>query len=1016
MNAKEKPWSSHGKAIRRRYMPALATVCVGTAISILAFVCAGRLEKQHVQHDFLCASKDRVWVLDRTMEAHRLVLESLHSLYVASQPVERHQFGTAAGPFLSSVPGIQALEWVPRIPHAKRGEYEAAVRREGLDGFQITQRHGQGHMVSAERREAYFPVHFIEPQKGNEVAVGFDLASDPTRLAAIRQARDTGQATATGRVTLVQETGEQFGYLIFLPIYEKGAPVRTIADRREHLQGLVLGVFRIGDVLEQSLASLQPQGVDVRLYDTSAPPGQRLLYCHPRRVHDHPSCPKGEHTGSKTPDGLRHTASFDVGGRRWSIVCTPTPAFVAGRTTWHPWVILGGGLLVAGLLATYLLSLVRHAGQLTRVNLNLTEEVAEREQAQEARRMAQFAIDRAGDAVFQSKLDGRFVYVNDAACTVTGYSRDELLSMTVFDVASDVTPSTWPEWTRGIMEDRAVSRESLARGKDGRIVPIELTVNYVAYNEQQYYFAFVRDVTERRRTEQALRESEQRFRTLTTMAPAGIYLTDAQGRYLYVNDAWCRMAGRSAEQARGQGWIDALDPDDRRRVADAWEQYVRSGGNWAQEYRFTADEGKPTWVFGVARALTDEAGNVTGHVGLNVDITEQKTLERQFLQAQKMEAVGRLAGGVAHDFRNQLTVVKGYCHLLLKSLPVDSEFLDPIRQINQAADRATATTTKLLAFSRKQTLRPELLDLNEVLLSLDAPLARMIGDDVKISVIHDPGPCTVKVDRSGLEQAILNLTVNARDAMPEGGTLTLETAMVQLPTGDVGRDPGLPPGWYVMLAVRDTGTGMDAETRRRVFEPFFTTKEVDKGTGLGLSTVYGFVKQSGGGVEVVSGPGRGAAFRIYLPPINEPAHAGEKAADDEALPGGSETVLVVEDERPLKELIVDVLRRCGYHVLDADSPREAIALAASRDDRIDLLVTDVVMPEMHGQELAGRLRAARPDVRVLFISGYSRKMAGDESLPVDVNLLAKPFDPRTLARAVRGVLGQAPMSSATGAR
>ena len=388
------------------------------------------------------------------------------------------------------------------------------------------------------------------------------------------------------------------------------------------------------------------------------------------------------------------------------------------------------------------------------------------------------------------------------------------------------------------------------------------------------------------------------------------------------------------------------------------------------------------------------------------DISQRKRLEEQLMHAQKMEAVGRLAGGVAHDFNNMLTVISGYNQMILDQLSA----LDPLRgyaeEVLKASDRAAALTNQLLAFSRRQIVQPRVFDVNTVLLHTEKMLRRLIGEDVELSLHLSPGAGNIKADPGHLEQAIFNLATNARDAMPKGGRITIETSSATLDDTYAKTHMGVHPGEYVMIAVSDTGHGMDVETRRRIFEPFFTTKEKGKGTGLGLATVYGIVKQAGGDIWVYSELGKGTTFKLYFPKVAEPA--SDLHGDRVAAPQGAETILVVEDEQGVRELTTKMLKRLGYNVLAAGSGAEALEIARSHTGHIALMVTDVVMPNMSGAQLAAELRHSQPDIKVVFISGYTENAISQHGvLDEGVQFLAKPFSRESLARKLREVLGAA---------
>jgi len=404
------------------------------------------------------------------------------------------------------------------------------------------------------------------------------------------------------------------------------------------------------------------------------------------------------------------------------------------------------------------------------------------------------------------------------------------------------------------------------------------------------------------------------------------------------------------------------------------------------------------------------------HRGLTVgvtavrDVTEHKRFEEGIRQTQKMEAIGRLAGGIAHDFNNLLTVISGYSHLLARQLEEDS-LRGHIEEIHQAADRATLLTQQLLAFGRQQALRTEILDLNKVVAGMEKMMRRLIREDIGFELRLAPLLGKIKADRGQIEQVILNLVINAGDAMPEGGTLTIETANVDLEETAAHRVPNGSPGSYVLLTVSDTGTGMDASTLSQVFEPFFTTKEKGKGTGLGLATVYGIVKQSGGAIDVDSSPDRGTIFRVYLPQVGGTGELGEKKSAARKLPRGSETVLVVEDESGVRRLAVKFLKLHGYQVIDAENGAEALEILGVYAGKIDLVLTDVVMPGMNGTEMVERILQRRPNVKVIYMSGYAEEIFHRDGSATPTHLLQKPFSAEELICTVREVLGLCPTSS-----
>jgi PAS domain S-box-containing protein len=509
------------------------------------------------------------------------------------------------------------------------------------------------------------------------------------------------------------------------------------------------------------------------------------------------------------------------------------------------------------------------------------------------------------------------------------------------------------------------------------------------------------EVGERKRAELRLAAATQTLRAVLDAGPLAIIAVDTEGRV--------RSWNRGAEQIYGWRAAETLDRP-LPFVADGAQPDSGSPlfpdgaplSGFETEHR--RKDGQPVEVRLWTTPLRDEKGEVRGKILIAADVTEQRRLEQQFAQAQKMEAIGRLAGGVAHDFNNVITIISGYGQMLLEGVRDDPVLRESAEEVLRASDRAASLASQLLVFSRRQAIQPKVLDLNQLVADFERMLSRVIGEDIELKASLSPHLWTVRADPGQIEQVIMNLVVNARDAMPGGGRITIETRNAELDENFV-RGRGIEPGQYVMLAVSDTGTGMDPEVRSHIFEPFFTTKERGKGTGLGLSTVYGIIKRHGGDIWVSSEPGRGTTFKAFLPRI-----AAEEAAEQPELEagmpprGGTETVLVVEDEEPVRRLVRDILESRGYHVLQAESGHKALETAAAFQGPIDLLVTDIVMPKMNGRDLAHALSLLRPEMKVLFLSGYTDQALINEGAGHGAPFLQKPFTPDGLARKVREVL------------
>jgi PAS domain S-box-containing protein len=471
------------------------------------------------------------------------------------------------------------------------------------------------------------------------------------------------------------------------------------------------------------------------------------------------------------------------------------------------------------------------------------------------------------------------------------------------------------------------------------------------------------------------------------------------------------MLGYSVDEIGGgtNRWRELIHHDDLARYKKEMNRVLAIGTEALHiEYRVHRKNGRYLTIKDDGHFLLDESGKVEHMVGFITDISEQRLLEEQLRQSQKMEAVGRLAGGLAHDFNNLLTVIKGYSRMVLdepRRKREEENFREIVAHIDSAADRAAALTRHLLAFSRKQVLQPKVIDLNALMVNLDKMLRRLIGEDIAIVTVAAPNLGSVKADPGQIELVIMNLVVNARDAMPKGGKLTLETANIELDAEYARDHDGVQPGRYVMLAVSDTGAGMDAQTLALIFEPFFTTKELGRGTGLGLSTVYGIVKQSGGHVWVYSEPGRGTTFKIYLARVDEAAEHLPKLKVSANVVRGTETILLVEDNEQVRELTHSILTGSGYSVLVAENGPTVEKICAQHKEGIDLLLTDVVMPGISGREVAKQVTARWPGVKVLFMSGYTENSIIHHGVLDDGTFfLAKPFTPSALTNKVREVL------------
>ena len=1362
---------------RRNYLPATVVLC-GLALSACLFAFVRSWEQNRALDAFEDDAENHFTIIKREIDLDLQVLSSFKAFYAVSQDVTRQKFKEFACSLLMDHKSIQALEWIPRVPLSRRPFYEARASRDGYKGFRFTEYDSRSRTVKAGVRAEYFPVYYLEPYKGNKPALGFDLASQPTRKEALEKSRDTGRMVGTSRIRLIQEKGDQFGFLVFMPVYRKGAAVDSIKSRRAALLGFVLGVFRIGDMAEKSLAGLKESGLDIALYDVSAPKAEQFLYRRPNGKQGQPPRPFTGHLYSKV---------LDVAGHRWLFTAGSGKRETSTGNTYGSWIVLLAGIFLTALLARYF-----HAG--------ILREISERKQAEEALQKSEqkyrSIFENAVEGIFQSTAEGKYISVNPAYARIFGYGSPEELMTEVTNIGpglyvhpedrdrllkildekgsvegldlqvvrkdreriwvstsarlvrddagkalyyegtvEDITARKEAEdellasrlrlseamnlagivyWEvdletkefifndlfyafygttaereggyrmsreeygkrfihpgdtgifRQFAEKRLASKEREFQNdgehriirRDGgvRHILVRVRVSRDATGRETRYWGASQDITERKKAEEALARSEEKYRSIFENAIEGIFQSTPIGKLVSVNPALARIhlydspeemvrdvddIGKKlwvsseerkryvdilrrdnavvfeAEQYRKDGttcllsltaravkdregkivlyegtvkditeqkkaedmlrrseaglaaaqriahigswewdivsdstlwsdetfrifelqpgknldldrkvFLDAIHPEDRSRVDRARSEALDGAKEYDVEYRIciangkekiihalgevvrgadgeplvmrgtvhditdrrraeeeqaklwsaveragegvfmvTPDDNRFTYVnsafckaYGLSREelvekstailrsdrhpqsfhdaiwselekgktwsgrqtrkrkdgtpievettiapVRDASGTIIHYVGVERDITEQLRTESQLRQAQKMEAIGTLAGGVAHDFNNILAVIMGLGNLMQMDIDPNDRNKPYIDQIVLSSEKAADLTQSLLAFSRKQRITLEPHNVGDVVTSMTKLLKRLLPEDIELKLDLADKDAVALLDVSQMDQVLMNLSTNARDAMPKGGTLTIRTEKTKLDrkfrkTHGFGK-----PGEYVHLSVSDTGMGMDEKTTARIFDPFFTTKEVGKGTGLGLASVYGIVRQHNGYITVTSALLKGTTFDIYLPLVEAPVETEPAAGAD--VTGGSETILVLEDDRAVRNMIVRILTSQGYATLEASNGDDAIRVYNEHKDTVRLILLDVVMPGKNGREVFDEIARIEPGVKAIFMSGYAGDIVVEKGVQKDrVDFLQKPVSVPKLLGKVREVL------------
>lgn len=962
---------------------------MGVLFSLLAFALVSQREDQRIASEFKNIAERHHLALSRNVAHYEDMLHSMRAVMLVGADDQRAMFHEASRYFLDRYPGVQALEWVPYITGEQRASIECSVRLEGFPAFEISDKIGPASFVRAPERQEYLPILFVEPLKGNEIVMGYDLMRGPT-LKELRKSREEGLMTMSKRIFLAQERGGQHGVIAILPAFG------TSDDQEGRFLGYVQGVFRLGDMLGATWRGVSSVEVETLIVDVTDESEPDALYYRTSRGQGTPEMHPAEFKG-----GMAQWRSFEVpiADRRWVLYTRPTPEWLSAQRSWSAPLLLVGGIVFAAFLAY-------HLGTLRRRAALVEKEVALRtRELQDSREHLRLALDSAQMGAWELNRTTGQLRCSDPALALFSLKPEE------FDGRLETFMAfVFPE-DRALIEtgiQKAIESheqflfEYRIKDRECRMRWLE-TSGMCKYDEQGHparLAGVIRDVSERKERETAL----AKYATALDQSVSMVFIMTPSGQIEYCNQAVLTTLHRTHQEILGFDF-DVVFPKSITGMSFAGIREQMDKGTWKTVLILPAYGSKTFNMEVVGTPVRESNGEVMCYLMVGRDITKESALEQQLRQSQKMEAVGLLAGGIAHDFNNLLQIIAGYTDIVLEYCDGQQEMRDDLGQIKSAAERARQLIRQLLLFSRRQTLEIGEVALKSVVNDILKMVSRLIGEHIEVRFTTpslDLPP--LLADRCQLEQVVMNLCINARDAMPKGGILTVELDSAHLKELPADAPIDTTPGAFQVIRIIDTGCGMSAETAGRVFEPFFTTKAFGKGTGLGLAVAYGIVKKHGGFIQVTSELGRGSTFSVYLPAAKVKQEAVPQAELQQAVQSFEGTILLVEDEAPVRQLSRRVLQKAGFRIIEATNGQEAVDLFVKHRESIDLVVTDVVMPGMGGYEAYEKMRSIQPNVRVLFCSGYSENSLPGFTLPENALLIQKPFSRSQLLAAIRNQL------------
>jgi PAS domain S-box-containing protein len=1011
-----------------RALPIWAAIACGIALSVGAFFLARQQETLRAETEFIRRADIHYAALQSSLDRHLSSLHSVQRLMQLSSNVTQAEFQEWARRIVAAQPEIQVIEWSPRVRNEDRAAHEALGRQLTGGEYMIVQRDPAGRNLPSAERDEYFPVLYFEPTNGNEIARGFDVATGPAALE-LERARDSGQPTASGRIRLAQDIGDQFGLVVILPVYERGAPIDTTEQRRRAFAGCVRGIFRLGDLLTSAWRSVPVVGVDTLIVDASAlHPSGRLILFHGSEDE------KGNRAAVYENDfrsGRHYDSSLRVGLRTWNFLSRPTPEWWNTQFSWLPYFILVGGLAATLVVGAYVRASRQHRETIESTvhqrTAALRQEVAERQRAEQELKKIQSTllqaqrIGRVGS--WEVDLANRTLSWSEETFRIFGQD-----PKTFHPAKEAFMASVHPDDRERVEKaaQAALAGESdydvehrIIRPDGAECHVYELAE--VIRDESGHPIRMVgtvHDITDRHYAEERLDMEHKLLRTVIDNLPDYIFFKDRDGRFVMNNHAHRRVLGvETSDESVGKTAADFLPPEVAMLYAADDDRILQTGEPIVnREEPLITWKGEKRYLLTTKIPLKDARGQVTGIVGVCRDITERKKaederygMERKFQETQKLESLGVLAGGIAHDFNNLLTGILGNASLARMELPSGSPLHAYLEQIELSSQRAADLCRQMLAYSGKGRFIIQRIDLGALVNETLHLLQLSISKKAVLRLHLAENLPMIMADATQIRQIIMNLVMNASDAIGEkSGVITISTSAMNADRRYLAELIGahdLTSGSYVVLEVSDNGCGMTNETKGKIFEPFFTTKFT--GRGLGLAAVLGIVRGHKGALKVYTELGRGSTFKLLLPSAG--VAPSEARPDPSAGPRwrGHGTVLVIDDEESVRLVAMRMLKALGFDVMTANDGEKGIHVYRANSERIAAVLLDLTMPHMDGEETFREIRRIRADACVILMSGFNEQDAAARFVGKGLaGFVQKPFSAEELSQRL-AAFGQA---------